>query len=582
MAARARTVSPGTGLALLLLVAPALLWLVGLIVLPHVELAFLSLRARVAPRVFEWSLAQYRTFFEEPLYWRTFVRTATMSILATLATFAIAFPAAWYIAKIAKGRAKSLLFVLCLVPFWVSETVRTLGWMILLRESGVLPRLLVDVGLTAAPVELLYHDATILVGLVYTSLLFMVVPLVSALETLDDSLIEAAYDLGGSGASILQGHRDPTRCARDRSGRHRRVHADARQLPDADTIGRQEFALVHRADLRAVHHALQLGAGRRVRLPPARPLHRDRLARPQAHGPALRRRDAPLVIPSLPRGPLERVAVAGYVAAFFAFLFLPLVVVALFAFNDANYPAPPWRGFTLDWFVGASSRGRVGLFADHALLSSIWTSVVVALWVTMLAVAVGMVNAFLLERGRFRGKAALSLAMLAPLVIPGVILGISILAFASRLAQFADDVLDFELEFLRPGLPLVVAGQFSFIVSIATLTIAARLKRFDVALEEAALNLGATRAAVLWTVTLPYLRPALVGAAAIAFLMSFENFNTTLMLVGSDAPLTIMMYGRMREGASPVLNAVSLFLMVASALLALTLLRRPPRDRASG
>jgi spermidine/putrescine transport system permease protein len=285
------------------------------------------------------------------------------------------------------------------------------------------------------------------------------------------------------------------------------------------------------------------------------------------------------VIPSLPRGPLERVAVAGYVAAFFAFLFLPLAVVALFAFNDANYPAPPWRGATLDWFVGASTRGRIGLFADRALLSSIWTSVVVAFWVTVLAVAVGTVNAFLLERGRFRGKAALSLAMLAPLVIPGVILGISILAFASRLARFADDIFGLELEFLRPGLPLVVAGQFSFIVSIATLTIAARLKRFDVALEEAALNLGATRIAVLWTVTLPYLGPALVGAAAIAFLMSFENFNTTLMLVGSDPPLTIMMYGRMREGATPVLNAVSLFLMVASALLALTLLRRSARDR---
>jgi len=191
-------------LALLLLLAPALLWLVGLIVLPHVELALLSLRARVAPRVFEWSLAQYRTFFEEPLYWHTFVRTAVMSIVATLCTFAIAFPVAWYIAKIAKGRSKSLLFVLCLIPFWVSETVRTLGWMILLRESGVVPRLLVDLGLTAVPVELLYHDATILVGLVYTSMLFMVVPLVNALETLDDSLIEAAYDLGGSGWSILR------------------------------------------------------------------------------------------------------------------------------------------------------------------------------------------------------------------------------------------------------------------------------------------------------------------------------------------------------------------------------------------
>jgi spermidine/putrescine transport system permease protein len=195
---------PHARLALLLLMAPALVWLIGLIVLPHVELAILSLRTRVAPRVYEFGLDQYRTFIEEPLYWHTFVRTAVMSILATLCTLLIAFPVAWTIAKIARGRTKSLLFVLCLIPFWVSETVRTLGWMILLRESGVLPRLLVDLGITAAPVEMLYHDATILVGLVYTSLLFMVVPLVSALESLDDSLIEAAYDLGGTGWSILR------------------------------------------------------------------------------------------------------------------------------------------------------------------------------------------------------------------------------------------------------------------------------------------------------------------------------------------------------------------------------------------
>ena len=281
------------------------------------------------------------------------------------------------------------------------------------------------------------------------------------------------------------------------------------------------------------------------------------------------------MIPSLPRSGLSRFSMGAYVGAFFAFLFLPLAVVAVFAFNDANYPAPPWRGFTLQWFTGGT--GRTGLFADAPLLKSIATSVIVALWVTVLSVGVGTANAFLLERARFRGKAALSLLMLAPLVIPGVILGISILAFASRVAQFADDTWGFELEFLRPGLPLVVAGQFAYIVSIATLTIAARLKRFDVTLEEAAFNLGASRPAVLWTVTLPYLRPALIGAAAIAFLMSFENFNTTLMLVGSDPPLTVMMYGRMREGASPVLNAVSLFLMIASALIAFVLLRGSAR-----
>jgi len=191
-------------LAFALLLAPALLWLIGLIVLPHVELGVLSLRARIAPRVYEPSLAQYRTFFEEPLYWHTFVRTAVMSVLATACTLLLAFPIAWTIAKLARGRARSLLFVLCLIPFWVSETVRTLGWMILLRESGVLPALLVSVGLSGAPPELLYHDATILVGLVYTSLLFMVVPLIGALDTLDDALIEAAYDLGGSGFDILR------------------------------------------------------------------------------------------------------------------------------------------------------------------------------------------------------------------------------------------------------------------------------------------------------------------------------------------------------------------------------------------
>jgi spermidine/putrescine transport system permease protein len=280
------------------------------------------------------------------------------------------------------------------------------------------------------------------------------------------------------------------------------------------------------------------------------------------------------MIPSLPRPLWLRAGTVFYALAFFAFLFLPLLVVAVFAFNDAPYPAPPWRGFTLDWFLsGAPGSGRRGLFADPAMLGSLWTSVVVAGWVTLLSVLVGTSNAFLIERTQFRGKQALSLLMLAPLVIPGVILGISILAFASRVANLADDLWGLELDFLRPGLPLVVLGQFSYIVSIATLTITARLKRFDRTLEDAAYNLGASPVAVFTTITLPYLQPALIGAAAISFLMSFENFNTTLMLVGSDAPLTIMMYGRMREGATPVLNAVSLFLMVASALLVLTLLR---------
>jgi spermidine/putrescine transport system permease protein len=201
---RTRTEALYGRLLLALLLAPALLWLLLLIILPHMDLALLSFRERVAPRQYVASLAQYRTFFGEPLYWHVFVRTALLSALATALTLLVAFPIAWVIAKLARGRASALLFMVCLIPFWVSETVRTLGWMILLRESGVLPQLLMHLGLTHQPVELLYHDATILVGLVYTSLLFMVVPLVGSLESLDNALIEAAYDLGGKGWSILR------------------------------------------------------------------------------------------------------------------------------------------------------------------------------------------------------------------------------------------------------------------------------------------------------------------------------------------------------------------------------------------
>lgn len=191
-------------LSLILLLAPLGLWLSLLIILPHVELLLISLREKVAPRVYQTSLANYVEFFTEPLYWNTFARTAVFSVLATFLTLLIAFPVAYYIAKVLRGRAKNVLFLLCLLPFWVSELVRTLGWMTLLRETGVISQALQWTGLVDGPVELLYNDAAIMVGLIYTSMLFMVVPLVTTLDNLDDGLIEAGYDLGGNGFTVLR------------------------------------------------------------------------------------------------------------------------------------------------------------------------------------------------------------------------------------------------------------------------------------------------------------------------------------------------------------------------------------------
>lgn len=269
---------------------------------------------------------------------------------------------------------------------------------------------------------------------------------------------------------------------------------------------------------------------------------------------------------TLPRSQTSRVVYLAYIVAFLVFLSLPLLVVAVFAFNDLQFPTLPWKGFTLNWFLGVADP-QIGLLNDRGLLRGIGNSLGIALATTVLAVLVGTSTAFLFERHDFPLKSFCYMLMLAPLVIPGVILGISILAFSSRIANGVDALLNVEIGALRPGRFLVVMGQFSFIASVATLVIGARLRKFDRSLEEAALNLGATPFTALLTVTLPFLRPAMIGAAIVAFLMSFENFNTTLMLVGSDAPLTVAMFDRMKQGSTPVINAVSLFLMVGSALL---------------
>jgi len=274
------------------------------------------------------------------------------------------------------------------------------------------------------------------------------------------------------------------------------------------------------------------------------------------------------MIPTLPQPRSFRLIYNSYILLFFVFLAAPLTTVAVFAFNNSLFPSLPWNGFTLDWFLG-TTEPRLGLFHDDALLESIGTSGFVAFWVSVASVGIGTSNAFLFEREKFPFRNALYILMLMPLVVPGVILGISILVFSNSIINWVEQLTGYEADFLRPGLLLVVLGQFSFIATITTLIISARLRKFDVSLEEAAMNLGASRLTAIRTVTIPFLKPALIAAAIISVLMSFENFNTTLMLVGSDAPLTITMFDRLREGSTPVLNAVSLLLISVSGMLAL-------------
>jgi spermidine/putrescine transport system permease protein len=273
------------------------------------------------------------------------------------------------------------------------------------------------------------------------------------------------------------------------------------------------------------------------------------------------------MIRSLPNSRRYLYSYKLYMGLYFTFLFAPLVVTCVLAFNDSQFPALPWKGFTLEWFTG-DLPNRVGIFHDRLNLESIWVSVRVAFFVTLLSVTVGTCASFLFEQEEFPFKSALYFLMLAPLVIPGVILGISILLFSNTLGLYFEDSWGIDVPLFRPGFWLVVLGQFSFIATLVTLVVSARLRKFDRTLEEAALNLGANRFEVIWHITLKFLRPAIIGAAAVAFLMSFENFNTTLFLTGSDTTLPINLYLQVRDGSTPVINAISFLLIVGTSLAA--------------
>ena len=191
-------------LSLILLFAPFALWILLLIVLPHIGMGVMALREKVAPRVYEFGFGNFIDFAQEPIYWNTLLRTGSMSLLVTALALVIGFPIAYYIAKIAGRRSRGALFLVCLIPLWVSDLIRAFGWILLLRETGVISSALQAGGLVDGPVEMLYNDVTVVVGLVYTVILFMIVPLVSTLDGMDNAMIEAGYNLGGSGLTVLR------------------------------------------------------------------------------------------------------------------------------------------------------------------------------------------------------------------------------------------------------------------------------------------------------------------------------------------------------------------------------------------
>lgn len=179
-----------------------LVWIGLFLVVPHLFHLFNSL-FRDRDTEFHLTLVNYTRFFTDSLYWKVYLRTALYSIATTFFTLLMMFPVAFYLAKVAKGRLQIALLLIMIMPFYISELVRTYSWMTMLRETGILNWMLVNLGLLEEPIEMLYNDYVIFIGLVYSSMLYMLFSIYSVLEGLDDALIEAAMDLGATRRSIF-------------------------------------------------------------------------------------------------------------------------------------------------------------------------------------------------------------------------------------------------------------------------------------------------------------------------------------------------------------------------------------------
>jgi spermidine/putrescine transport system permease protein len=235
-----------------------------------------------------------------------------------------------------------------------------------------------------------------------------------------------------------------------------------------------------------------------------------------------------------------------YAVLVFCFVYLPIVVLITYSFNRDGVGGFPPRHFTLDWYRQ--------LFADEGIWNSVLNSLIIALCSVALALVLGLLAALALDRAEFPGKALFRRLVLLPLILPGIITGLSLLMFAN---------------FARMQLSLftVFLGHGTALISIATTELFASLQKMDRKQEEASLDLGATPWQTFWRITLPNLKLSLIAAGLLIFTLSMDEIAVTFFLIGADNTLPLEIWARLRRGITPEINAVSSLIFAVSVAL---------------
>jgi len=234
---------------------------------------------------------------------------------------------------------------------------------------------------------------------------------------------------------------------------------------------------------------------------------------------------------------------ALHAATVFAFLYLPIAVLILYSFNGQGVGGFPPRNLTLDWY-------RI-LFSDAAIWDAVLNSLQVALGAMTISLAFGIPAALALDRAQFPGKALFRRLVLLPLILPGIITGLSLLMLFNLLGKHLD-------------LTTIILGHGTALISVATTEVFAGLQKLDRAQEEASLDLGANYWQTFWRVTVPNLKLPIIGAALLIFTLSMDEIAVSFFLIGRNNTLPLEIWGRLRRGITPEINAISTIIFVFS------------------
>jgi len=243
-----------------------------------------------------------------------------------------------------------------------------------------------------------------------------------------------------------------------------------------------------------------------------------------------------------------------------AILYIPVVVLVIFSFNSARTGAT-WESFTFDWYKEIPR--------DRQLMRAITNSMWVALIATPVSTVFATMLALGLEGSRFRGKRATQQVLNLPIVAPEIITGVSLLAAFSLVLRIINDVLGRgNADAIRFGRPTILLAHIAFDTAFATLIVSASLRNLNPAISEASLDLGATRWQTFWKITLPAIRPGVLGGALMAFTLSIDNFVITFFVSGpGSTTLPIEIYARLRRTISPSINAVATLIFASSVIV---------------